>query len=539
MSLFPPDQFPDPHPPSAELAASTASELSQMLEDRSAASHEIVELLIARIEAVDHSGPGLRSVLELAPDALDVAQSLDQERRAGRLRGPLHGVPVLVKDNIDTAAPLHTTAGSLVFGDSSPISDAPVVSALRRAGMIVLGKANLSEWACFRSSPASSGWSAAGGQTLNPHALDRSPGGSSSGSGAAVAAGLTPLAVGTETNGSILCPASACGVLGLKPTVGLASRTGIVPISASQDTAGPMAKGVEDLALLLEVLATTGPEDPALSGLAPRDGDPPRLAPLAGDGSLEGVRVGVLRGGRYSGYHSGTDRLFDEAIAAIAGTGAAVVDPLSQPSEPLVSFEDEMIVLAHEFRAGLRDYLGHRASRAAVEGARRTQFPRSVEDVIAHAWKEPAERADVFGVELLERAAAAGELSSETYLRARDANRRRARGDGLDALLSGQQLDVIAVPTMPPAWLIDHVVGDHVLGHGWGPPAIAGYPSTTMPVGRTGGLPVGVTFWGGPWSEPTLLRVMFALERALGKEATRPCPRYVSQSSQTSDEARA
>lgn len=513
----------DPHPASAELSNHSAAELSRQLASGALSSAELVEQLVARIEAVDGAGPGLRSVLELAPDALEVARQRDDERAAGQARGALHGVPVLVKDNIDTVAPLHTTVGSLVFGPSSPGADATIITALRQAGAIVLGKANLSEWANFRSRPSSSGWSAAGGQTRNPHALDRTPGGSSAGSGAALAARLTPLAIGTETDGSILCPAASCGVIGLKPTVGLVSRTGIAPISASQDTAGPMGRTVEDVALLLEVLSRAvddGEDDAARSARRP-DGYEPYFASLLGDGGLSGVRIGVLRGGGFSGYHAGTDRAFSSAVEAFGATGATVVDPIRPPAALLYSGEDEHTVLVTEFKAG-----------AAAYFARRGAGPKSLDDVISHARSEPAERTDLFGLELLEQSVVAGDLSSERYLEAREANWRRSRGEGIDRLLAENEVDLVALPTMSPPWIVDHVLGDVFLGEGWSPAAVAGYPSCTMPIGSTGGLPIGLTLWGPPWSEPLMLRVLHGLERVLPAEVTRPMPRYLERSNE-------
>ncbi len=515
----------------SELASLPASEAARLLERREITSVELVEQLVARIEAIDLPGGGgganvaLRSVLELAPDALERAAALDAERAAGRVRGAAHGLPVLVKDNIDTVAPLHTTAGSFVFGGSSPGSDATVVSALRAAGAIVLGKANLSEWANFRSRPSSSGWSAVGGQARNPHVLDRTPGGSSAGSGAAVAARLAPLAVGTETDGSILCPAAACGVIGLKPTVGLVSRTGIVPISESQDTAGPFARSVEDVALLLEVLSRAvddGEDRHAVSAGRPR-GHEPHYVALLGDGNLRGVRVGVLREGGFTDYHPPTDRVFETALAALREVGAEVVDGISLPNGPLNSGDDEMIVLTHEFRSGLDRYLERRAEQAG-EGEQR-RLPRTMEDVITHIEQSREERADLFGAELLSRSAATAGIGADVYREAWERNRERSRSKGLDLLF--QDVDVIVVPAMSPPWVIDHVAGDAVAGAGWSPPAVAGYPSATMPMGTVGGLPVGVAIWGPPWSEARLLEVMFALERCLGTSVTSPMPAFV------------
>jgi amidase len=514
----------DPHGASAELAELTASETARLGAAGSVSASEVVGQLIARVEAMNLAGPALRCVIEVAPDALDQARALDAERLSGRLRGPLHGVPVLVKDNIDTARPLHTTAGSLVFGSSSPGADAPLVQALRAAGAIILGKANLSEWANFRGRPSSSGWSAAGGQTRNPHALDRTPGGSSAGSGSAVAARLAPLAVGTETDGSILCPSAACGVLGLKPTVGLVSRTGIIPISSSQDTAGPMGRSVEDLALMLEVLARAvdDGEDGAASSVARPPGHEAHYRGLLGDGNLAGRRLGVLREG-FTGYHPPTDRVFEDALGALREAGAEILDPVELPNGPLTSGEDEMTVLTHEIRDGLAAYLARRARTSAPDPS--NPLPASVAEIVDHIERRPEERADLFGVELLAQAAASGGVAAEAYLEAWQRNRERSRRDGLDRIF--EEVDLVVVPAMTPAWLVDHVNGDALVGSGWSPPAVAGYPSATMPTGTVAGLPVGIALWGPAWSEARLLAVMFALERALGRSVTSPVPRFL------------
>jgi amidase len=514
----------DPHPRSLELAALGADALSTMLGHGQVSSVEVAEQLIARIEALDPGGAGLHCILEIAPDVLDVAASLDAERRAGRVRGPLHGIPVLVKDNIDTAAPLHTTAGSLVFGDCPPGGDATLVAALRGAGAIVLGKANLSEWANFRGTPSSSGWSAVGGQTRNPHVIDRSPGGSSSGSGAAVAARLAPLAVGTETDGSIICPSAACGIAGLKPTLGLVSRTGIVPIANSQDTAGPMARTARDIALLLEVLAGAvddGEDDLARTVRRPIGYRTDYVA-LLGDGDLSGLRIGVVRGHGYVGYHPPTDRVFESMLEALASTGAEIVDAIDGLADPMQLSEDELTVLTTEFRVGAHAYFGRRASARPDC----SHLPRTLEDVIAHAEAEPRERADLFGTDLIARAAQTAGVRWDTYVTARERNRRAAGTDGLDKLLRGARVDLLAAPAMQPAWPIDHVLGDHSMGGAWSASAVAGYPSATVPMGTVEGLPVGAALLGPPWSESVLLRAVFALEKALGPAVTSPVPRF-------------
>ncbi len=517
----------DPHPRSLEVASRSAAELSDLLERRELSSVEITAQLIARIEAVDagtSGARGLRSVLEIAPDALDAAALRDAERSAGRVRGPLHGIPVLVKDNIDTVAPLHTTAGSLVFGDGAPASDATLVTALREAGAVIVGKANLSEWANFRGRPSSSGWSAVGGQTRNPHVLDRSPGGSSSGSGAAVAARLVPLAIGTETDGSILCPSAACGIAGLKPTLGLVSRTGIVPIAASQDTAGPMARTARDLALLLGVLARAvddGEDDLARAARRPPSYET-AYDTLLGDGDLSGLRIGAVRDEGYCDYHPPTDEVFASTLGVLAACGAEVVDPVHGLPGPQQLSEDELTVLTTEFRIGAHAYFARRANAAPDC----THLPRTLDDVLAHAEAEPGERTDVFGTDFIAWAAATEGPESEAYVRALEHNKRAAGRDGLDKVFADHRVDVLVAPAMHPAWLIDHVLGDHGKGSAWSASAIAGYPSATLPMGMIDGLPVGVALLGPAWSEARLLRVMVALERALGPVVTSPVPRF-------------
>jgi len=505
----------DPHPQSAELASLDAAAIGAHLDAGDLTSAEVVEALVSRVEAMHW----LRAVIELAPDALETAERLDAERRAGRRRSGLHGIPILVKDNIDTAAPMHTTAGSLVFGDSSPPADSPLVRVLRDAGAVVLGKTNLSEWANFRGSRSSSGWSAAGGQTRNPHSLDRSPGGSSSGSAAAVAARLAPLAVGTETDGSIICPAAACGIAGLKPTLGLVSRTGIVPIASSQDTAGPMARTVRDLAQLLAVLARA--TDDGEDALATRARRPSGYDLSAGASpGAAGLRVGVVRAEGYTGYHAPTDEVLTAALDALAGAGAELVDPVEGLAPPSTWWDDELTVLLHEFRVGMEQYLRRRAQGTAGGPARLT-------DLLAHAEAEPGERADLFPLDLVRRAAATDGLGSPPYLEALDRVKRATREDGLDRLFA-QGVDVVVLPAMAPAWPIDHVLGDRPAGNGWSPAAVSGYPSATLPVGSVQGLPVGVAVVGPPWSEPLILRTLSALEDELGSAVTSPVPSFAS-----------
>jgi amidase len=415
-----------------------------------------------------------------------------------------------VKDNIDTAGPEATTAGSLALSLTRPLADATVVQRLRAAGLVVLAKANLSEWANFRSTRSSSGWSGAGGQCVNPHARDRSPGGSSSGSGAGVAAGLAPVAVGTETDGSILCPAALNGVVGIKPTVGLTSRRGVVPISSSQDTVGPIARCVADAAALLGVLAG------GTAGADPLDGATlkrPRSLPAdyLGCCNLDGfgdIRIGVPRE-RYFGYGASTDALVEAALQLAREAGAEVVDPANVPTvEAISQSTDEMTVLLHEFKAGVERYL---ATRPAA-----TDQPRTVSEIIAFNDEHASLELTHFGQETLIAASSVGGLDDPAYLEARARNWQRARRDGIDAALETARADALVFPTMGPAWLIDHVNGDSHTRAGYQAAAVAGYPAISLPVGKVRGLPVGLCLVGRAWSEPALIRIAFALEHALG-----------------------
>lgn len=498
----------DPSPATAEIAALGLEGCRALLEAGSVTSVELTETLLARIAALDSAGPCLRAVISVAGDALDTARQLDLERRSGSVRGPLHGVPVLVKDNIDTAGSLATTAGSFALSEpaSQPAADATVVTRLRGAGAIVIGKANLSEWANFRSRHSSSGWSAVGGQCRNPHALDRSPGGSSSGSGAGVAARLAPAAVGTETDGSILCPAALCGVVGIKPTVGLVSRTGVVPISASQDTVGPIARSVADAAVLLGVLAGPDPRDPACAR-RPQD-LPADYAGLLDPAALRGARIGVARL-RYFGHNRWADSAAERAIEAMAELGAEIVDPADiETAEELARVDDEMTVLLHEFKVGLDAYLLGRPGGPAA-------CPRTLEQLIEFDESAASREMSVFGHDILVAAAETGGLEEPAYVAALARNLERARAKGIDATLSRHRLDAIVAPTIGPAWHIDHLNGDAHLASSYEAAAVAGYPAISLPVGAVRGLPLGLCLMGTAWSEPTLIPLAYALEQAL------------------------
>jgi len=499
----------DPSPATAELAYSSVEGTRQLLERGSVTSRELVETLLGRIAETGNGDLGLHAVIAVCPDALDTAESLHAERVRGELRGPLHGIPVLVKDNVDTAGVEGTTAGSLALSFTRPVADATVVQRLRAAGLVVLAKANLSEWANFRSVRSSSGWSATGGQCLNPHALDRSPGGSSSGSGAGVAAGLAPLAVGTETDGSILCPAALNGVFGLKPPVWLTSRAVVVPISSSQDTVGPMARCVADAAALLGVLAG------GAAGADPRDeATMRRPADLPADymaccrsGGLDGARIGLPRE-RYFGYSPKADALVEATVQLARRAGAVFVDPADVPTAEAISqSRDELTVMLHEFKAGLEHYFATRPPAS--------DQPRNLDELIAFNDAHAPDELLYFGQDTLLLASSVGGVDDPAYLEARARNWRRARQDGIDAALTSARLDALAFPTMGPAWLIDHVNGDSHTRAGYQAAAVAGYPAISIPIGKAGGLPVGLCLVGTAWSEPVLIRIAFGIEQML------------------------
>jgi amidase len=450
--------------------------------------------------SLDRRGPALRAVIETNPDSLSEADALDRERKAGALRGPLHGVPLLIKDNIDTADGMATTAGSLALIGARPPRDAFLVQRLRRAGAVLLGKTNLSEWANIRSPRSTSGWSGRGGLTLNPYALDRNTSGSSSGSAAAVAAGLCAAAVGTETDGSIVSPASLNGIVGLKPTVGLISRAGVIPISATQDTAGPMARTVRDAAILLGALAGVDPEDPATEESRGRAAaDYTKTLDPAG---LRGARIGVVR--RFFGLHRGVDALMEQALAVLKARGAVLVDPAE--IETWGRFDEaETTVFLYELKAGLKAYLARLGPASPVH---------SLAEIIAFNERRAAEEMPYFGQETFLKAEAKGPLTEKEYLDAWKLCRRMSRREGIDAVMEAHRLDALVAPTDGPAWVTDLVLGDHFLISSSTAAAVAGYPSITVPAGAVFGLPVGISFFGRAWSEPALLRLAYAFEQA-------------------------
>jgi amidase len=484
--------------------------LRAWMENGQATARRIVEAYVARISAIDGS---LRSVLEVNPDALAIADSLDRERAAGQLRGPLHGIPILLKDNIDTADQMETTAGSLALLGSKPARDATVAARLRTAGAILLGKTNMSEWANFRSTRSSSGWSGRGRQCRNPYALDRTPGGSSSGSGVAPAASLCAVAIGTETNGSIVSPANASGVVGIKPTVGLTSRAGVIPISHTQDTIGPLARSVADAAAVLGAMTGPDPRDAATEASAGNlHADYTAFLDTNG---LSGARIGVARLA-YFGYSEHADAVVNAAIDVMRQHGAIVVDPADIPTaKQLGDWLGVRDVLLYEFKADLNAYLAERGHPSI----------HTLADVIAFNEAHAAEEMPYFRQELHEQSQAKGPLTDAAYLEALANNVRLSRTDGLDAIMDKHDLDVLVAPTSSPAATIDQVNGDRRLGGCSTPAALAGYPLLSMPCGYTPfGLPVSLTLMGRAWSEPTLIRIGYALERAL---PTRRPPTYL------------
>jgi len=498
-------------PPGFDLAELTVAELAAGMKAGKWTAQSLVEKYLARIAEVNREGPALACVLEVNPDALAEAAALDAERRAKGPRGPLHGIPVLVKDNVATHDRMTTTAGSLALAGSIPPRDAFVAGRLRAAGAILLGKTNLSEWANFRSTHSSSGWSGRGGQCRNPYALDRTPSGSSSGSAAAAAASCCAVAVGSETDGSIVSPSSMCSLVGIKPTVGLLSRAGVVPISHSQDTLGPMARTVADAAVLLGAMAGVDPRDGATA--ASRGKAAAEYTSFLDHKGLAGARIGVARA-HFFGGNPGADRVIEEALAAMKGLGAVIVDPADILTAG--KFDDtELEVLLYEFKADLNRYLAELGTAAPV---------RTLKDLIAWNDGHRAEEMPYFGQELFEQAEKKGPLSTPAYQKALARNHRLARKEGIDATLAAHKLDAIVAPTGTPAWLIDLVNGDAPGQSSSTPAAVAGYPSVTVPAGFVRGLPVGISFLGPAWSEGRLIRYAYAFEQAT--RARKP-PRFL------------
>jgi len=483
-----------------EFEEATISGLQLKMRTGEISAQSLTQAYLARIEQLDKVAPNLNSVIEVNPDAVRIAESLDRERKARGPRGPMHGIPVLIKDNIDTADRLQTTAGSLALLGSKPSQDATVAQRLREAGAVILGKTNLSEWANIRSSHSTSGWSGRGGLTKNPYALDRNACGSSSGSGAAVSANLCAVAVGTETDGSIVCPSSANGIVGIKPTLGLIGRSGIIPIAHSQDTAGPMARTVREAASLLSVLAGTDPRDPTT-----RDADAKKSADYTqflDPNGLRGARIGVAR--KYFGFNDAVDQLMNDLLTAMKSAGAVIIDPadLESPGK----FDDtELLVLLYELKSDLNRYLADRPGGQV----------KSLADVIAYNEKNREKEMPYFGQDLFLKAQEKGPLTDKEYVAALAANHSLSREHGIDGVMAKFKLDALIAPTGGPAWLTDLANGDHAVGGSSSAAAVAGYPNINVPAGFVFGLPVGISFFGRAWSEPTLLKIAYGFEQLL------------------------
>ena len=487
-------------PDAFELDELTIADLQNGMSSGKYSAHSLARKYLDRIKDIDNDGPRINSVIESNPDALAIATEMDRERKAGRVRGPLHGIPVLIKDNIDTHDRMMTTAGSLALAGSVPLQDAFVVQKLHYAGAVIIGKTNLSEWANFRSSHSSSGWSGRGGQTKNPYVLDRNPCGSSSGTGAAIAANLAVVGVGTETDGSVVCPSNANSLVGIKPTLGLVSRVGIIPIAHSQDTAGPMCRTVTDAAILLAAITGTDPRDPVTEAIPLKALDGYSKF-LDADG-LKGARIGVQR--KSFGFNDAVDKVMNDCIDTIKRLGATVVDPADIPTQG--KFDDtEFEVLLYEFKADLNKYLALLGPNAPV---------KSLKDIIAFNDKNRARELPYFGQDIMVKAQAKGPLTEKKYLMALAKNRRMSRTQGIDAVMIKNKLDAIIAPTGGPPWPTDLANGDHFTGGYSTASAVAGYPHITVPAGYVFGMPVGLSFFGRAWSEPTLIKVAYAFEQA-------------------------
>jgi amidase len=494
---------PDSQPavPAFELDELTIAELQERMSSGQESARSLTEKYLARIAALDREGPALRAVLETNPEAMQIAESLDAERKAGQVRGPLHGIPVLIKDNIATADRMTTTAGSLALEGSIPSEDAFVSTKLREAGAILLGKTNLSEWANFRSSRSTSGWSGRGGRARNPYALDRNTSGSSSGSGAAIAANYAAVALGTETDGSIVSPSNACGLVGIKPSLGLVSRTGIIPIAHSQDTAGPMTRTVADAAALLTAIVGSDPADPITKAAATRIArDYTQALDPAG---AKRMRIGVPRKALFNaGPYA--EQLVNEAIKVLESLGAVIIDPVPL-SMPKTLGEHEYQVLLYEFKADLNQYLAGLGPSAPV---------KSLAEAIAFNEAHKDREMPYFGQDVFVEAQKKGPLTSPQYTKALAASKTASRQLGIDNTMAVHKLDALVAPTGGPAWLADLVNGDYGSGGSSTLPAVSGYPHVTVPAGFAFGLPVGVSFFGKNFSEMTLIRIAYAYEQA-------------------------
>jgi amidase len=488
-------------PPAAfELDELTVGELQAGMASGKYTAHSLAKKYLDRIDEIDKHGPAINSVIELNPDVLSIASDLDKERKAKRPRGPLHGIPVLIKDNIDTHDRMTTTAGSLAMGGSSPLQDSSVARKLREAGAVILGKTNLSEWANLRSSHSTSGWSGRGGQTKNPYVLDRNPCGSSSGTGAAVGANLSAIGIGTETDGSVVCPSNANSLVGIKPTVGLISRAGIIPISHSQDTAGPMCRTVTDAAILLGALTGIDSRDDATKASAGKSfADYTKFLDA---NSLKGARIGIHRKG--FGFNEAVDKLINNCIDIIRKRGAIIVDPADIPTAGKFA-DSELEVLLYEFKADLNSYLASLGPAAPV---------KSLKEVIDFNEQYRDREMPYFGQDLFIKAQAKGPLTDKAYRDALAKNHKLSRKEGIDFVMDKNKLDALIAPTGGPGWTTDWINGDHFTGGYSTASAVAGYPHLTVPAGYVFGMPVGISFFGRAWSEPTLIKFAYAFEQA-------------------------
>ncbi len=501
--------------PAPQIEEATIADLQAAMTAGSLTALSLVRMYLTRIRSLDQSGPRLNSILEVNPDAEAIAMALDAERRQGIVRGPLHGIPIVLKDNIDTADAMVTAAGSLALVGAAPPLDSTVASKLRAAGAVILGKTNLSEWANFRSFFSSSGWSGRGGQCLNPYVLDRNPCGSSSGSGAAPSANLTAASIGTETDGSIVCPANANGVVGIKPTVGLVSRAGVVPIAHSQDTVGPHGRTVADAAAVLGAIASVEPDprDPATNTgpIGNRGAVYDDYVQFVDPDGLDGARIGIPRAGVTDFVTEEVSGAFDAAVAAIEGAGATIVDPADIPTiDQINAAFEEIVVLVFEFKRDLNAYLATR-SDVALD---REGYDRTLAGLIAFNQAHAAEELKWFGQEWFELADA-DPFDQATYDAAAPEARRTGGTDGIDAVLQGNGLDALISPTDSPAWTSDLVNGDHFIFGTSAPAAIAGYPIINVPMGDAFGLPLGMSFYGTAFSEPTLIKVASGFEATM------------------------
>ncbi len=494
------------------VVEASVADLQKAMAGGKLTSKALTQAYLARIKAIDKSGPRINAVIEINPDAIAIATRMDKERRAGKVRGPLHGMPVLLKDNIATADKMQTTAGSLALLGAQAAKDAHIVTRLRDAGAVILGKTNLSEWANIRSTRSTSGWSARGGLTKNPYALDRNTSGSSSGSGAAVAASLAALTVGTETDGSIISPSSINGIVGFKPTLGLVSRSGIIPIAHSQDTAGPMTRTVADAAALLTVLAGTDVSDAATKEASDKSVD---YTKVLNKDALKGARIGVVRS-QFGGRNDLVSAEIEKALEVLKAQGATLVDLKEMPGAGKFG-ATEYQVLLYELKADMAAYIAEYAPKAKV---------KTLADIIAFNEANKKKEMPWFGQEHFILAEAKGDLTSKEYLDALANNHKFSREEGIDKALKDNNLDALVAPSGSPAWLTDFIRGDNSGGGFSSPAAVAGYPHVTVPAGFVHGLPCGISFVGTAWSDAKLLGYAYAFEQA---SKARKAPRYLTR----------